>query len=135
MRPGKELWGVPYEIWKQHEGRRPIRLWEWHGTGEGMIGGPTKRQADFTFFGALWEFPEQYSSGELLAFAKELEDWLADERYAFSPRCRAEVERKIASNRKLADTEGWDEMKDTRWGHAHGLGGPAILAPCDDNEM
>jgi hypothetical protein len=104
--PGQELLGVPYEVWKQHEGHRPIRLWEWQGTGEGMIGGPAKREADFTFFGGLWEYPDRYSVGELLAHAQRLEDWLSDERYEFSPRCRAEVERKIASNRKLAGTEG-----------------------------
>jgi hypothetical protein len=85
----------PYDVWKQHEGRRPIRLWEWHGTGEGMIGGPPKRQADFVFFGGLWEFPGHYSPEEQLAFAQELEDWLADERYEFSSACRARVEGKI----------------------------------------
>jgi hypothetical protein len=95
-----------------------------------------KREADFTFFGGLWEFPEQYSGEELLAHAQRLENWLADERYEFSSRCRAEVERKIASNRKLAGIAGWDEMgRSGRWGHALGLGAPAILATCDDSEL
>ncbi len=134
VHPGMELWGIPYEVWKQHEGRRPIRLWEWHGTGEGMIGGPAKRQADFVFFGSLWEFPEQYSGEELRSHAKELEDWLADERYEFSSRCRAEVERKIASNRRLAGIEGWDAMEGSRWGYAHGLS-YAVLSTCDDSEL
>lgn len=114
--PGKELWGVPYEVWKQHEGRRPIRLWEWHGTGEGMIGGPAKREADFAFFGGIWEYPGQYSGEELLRHAQRLEEWLADQRYEFSPRCRAKVEEKIVRNRKRA-------MAAT------------LLAPCNDSEL
>jgi hypothetical protein len=55
---------------KQH------RLWEWHGTGEGMIGGPTKRQADFTFFGALWEFPEQYFVRRWRGRSRAIASWL-----------------------------------------------------------
>ena len=108
--------GVPYEVWKQHEGRRPIRLWEWHGTGEGMIGGPTKREADFTFFGGIWEYPGQYSGEELLRHAQRLEDWLADERYEFSPDCRARVEKKITSLRS-------------------GRLAKRLLEPCDDSEL
>jgi len=126
--------GVPYEVWKQHEGRRPIRLWEWHGTGEGMIGGPTKREADFTFFGGPWEYPEQYSGEELLRHAQRLEDWLADERYDFSPRCRAEVEQKIAS--WLASKAGmrWggpgDGATPSAWVVQRSLR-PAITASCE----
>ena len=136
VHPGMDLWGVPFDAWKRHEGRRPIRLWEWHGTGEGMIGGPAKRQADFTFFGSMWEFPHLYSREELLRHAMELAEWLADDRYEFSERCRAEVEGKIASNRRLAGIECWDEMGSfLRWGHSLGLRGPAFLATCDDNEL
>lgn len=116
VHPGQELMGVPYEVWKQHEGRRPIRLWEWHGTGEGMIGGPTKREADFTFFGGIWEYPGQYSGEELLRHAQRLEDWLADERYEFSPDCRARVEKKITSLRS-------------------GRLAKRLLEPCDDSEL
>lgn len=63
---GGKFWDIPFEVWKQHEGKRPIHLWEWHGTGEGMIGGPPKRKADFVFLGSIWEFPNQYSRTELL---------------------------------------------------------------------
>jgi len=130
------LWGVPCEVWKQHVGRGPIRLWEWHGTGEGMIGGPAKRQADFTFFGSLWESAEKYLAEELRRAAQQLEDWLADERYEFSSRCRADVERKIESCRRLAGINGWDEMgRSGRWDHAHGFGGHALLSKCDDSEL
>lgn len=135
MHPGMELWGVPYEVWKQHEGGRPIRLWEWHGTGEGMIGGPAKRQANFAFFGSLWEFPHHFSSSRLLRHAEHLEEWLADERYEFSPRCRAELEAKIACDRRLAAIEGWDEMDSIwKWGQARGLS-YAVLSTCDDREL
>ena len=60
-----------------------------------MIGGPAKREADFTFFGGVWEFPESFSPEEQLAHADRLERWLADDRYEFSARCRANVEAKI----------------------------------------
>lgn len=134
--PNSGLWGVPFEIWKQHLARGPIRLWEWHGTGAGMIGGPAKRQADFTFFGSLWEFPEQYSAEELQREARRLEDWLADDRYEFSPRCRAQVKRKIESFRTLAGTDGWDEMGTSgRWDHAHGFSAYTTLLRRDDSEF
>jgi hypothetical protein len=127
---------VPYEVWKQHVGRGPVRLWEWHGTGEGMIGGPAKREADLVFFGSLWEFPEQYLAEELLSEAQLLEDWLLDDRYEFSARCRAQVEQQIVKCRRLAGINGWDEMgRSGRWGHAHGFGGRAVLSKCDDSEL
>ena len=114
--PGKDLWGVPYEVWKQHEGRRPVRLWEWHGTGEGMIGGPAKRQAGVCFFGGKWEFPEHYSADELRAYAQKLEAWLADARYEFTPAWRERIERKIQSLRG-------------------GVVGKRLLTPCADSEL
>lgn len=92
--PGRELMGVHYDIWRNHVGRW-VRLWEWHGTDEGMIGGPEKRQADFMFFGTMWEFPETFSRQVQLDYADRLERWLADDRYEFSERCRRNVDAQI----------------------------------------
>ena len=115
--PGSELMGVHYDVWRNHVGRW-VRLWEWHGTDEGMIGGPAKRQADFTFFGGVWEWPETYSHDELRWHADRLEQWLADERYEFSARCRAKVESKIISLRQsgrgLTHVEEWLEEMESK---------------------
>jgi len=136
VHPGSELWGIPYEVWKRHEGKGPIHLWEWHGTGEGMNGGPVKRQANFVFFGSMWEFPNQYSRAELLRYAEHLERWLADERYEFSPRCQAELEQKINMHRKLAVTEEWEAIDGIgRFRLSLSLKLSVALATCDDSEL
>jgi hypothetical protein len=82
--------GVPYERWLAHAGKI-VRLWEWVGTGEGMIGGPAKRQAGVIWWGGAAEFPYKHSAEKCLETADELEAWLADDRYEFTDRNREEV--------------------------------------------
>jgi hypothetical protein len=94
-----EYQGVPYQRWHAHAGRI-VRLWEWEGTGEGMIGGPAKRQVGVIFWGGAAEFPYQHSAEECLSTADELEAWLADDRYDFTDRNREEVLAKIAQLRQ-----------------------------------
>lgn len=90
-----EYQGVPYQRWHAHAGKI-VRLWEWVGTGEGMIGGPAKRQVGVIWWSESIEFPLINNEGERLDAADRLEAWLADERYEFSDANRKEVKGKIA---------------------------------------
>jgi hypothetical protein len=86
----EEWFGVPYQKWCEHLGKI-IRLWEFHGDGPGMIGGPAKREVGWIWWIGAAEFPLSFSTEECLETASRLENWLADERYEFSDSNREDV--------------------------------------------
>jgi hypothetical protein len=90
----EDYFGVPFQKWCENLGK-VIRLWEWHGTGPGMIGGPVKRPVGTIWWGGAAEFPLLHSNEECLQTATRLEKWLADTRYEFSDLNREDILDKI----------------------------------------
>lgn len=97
----KQQWfDVPYAIWAQHIGRT-IDLSTWAGSGEGMIGGPTRTQiADFLYCGVLERGFPPYDPTKLRREIASFEEWLDDERYELAPDVRDRVESYVAKGRR-----------------------------------
>ena len=99
--PGESLEGVPFEQWATHVGQQ-VDLSTWHGTGEGMIGGPDRmRVAGILYDGPLTEpclraaFTE-----EIEAEIARWEAALVDDRYEYTPDVRRDIRRWIRDGRK-----------------------------------
>ena len=79
-----------------------IDLSTWAGSGEGMIGGPTRTQiADFLYCGVLERGFPPYDPTKLRREIASFEEWLDDERYELAPDVRDRVESYIAKGRLL----------------------------------
>ncbi|MBS1257001.1 MAG: hypothetical protein MAG551_00036 [Candidatus Scalindua arabica] len=88
------LFDVPFEKWEQHTGQT-IDLSTWEGTGEGMIGGPTKQQIEFYLDGPLAFIAAFTDEKEIRNGIKELRQWLKDENIDFSKNARNQIEEEI----------------------------------------
>lgn len=86
IQPGELYLGVPYSKWADHLDE-VIDLTTWEGTGEGMIGGPTRTLVEVILDHPL-SFVSFTSEEEVLRAIGEVEDWLRDDRYEFTTEAR-----------------------------------------------
>ncbi|MCI0491034.1 MAG: hypothetical protein L0229_30965 [Blastocatellia bacterium] len=109
LRKNQELFGVPFKVWRKYAGQT-VDLSQWEGTGEGMIGGPTRTQvAHFLYCGPL-AFLYGFSEAKIQEEIESLERWLEDDRYEFSQEARSKVERLLSAGREfLAKEIGKDQ--------------------------
>ena len=76
------LFGISYEQWHQSIGNT-IKLWEWEGTGPGMIGSYQKRKVSCWLGGKL-EFPMSMSDDEIKSAINQLLENIHGEFYEYT---------------------------------------------------
>ncbi len=96
---GEEMFGVPFEKWEQHIGQN-VDLSTWEGTGEGMIGGPTKRQVALYIGGPLEHVTPWTDIEEIQKGIAEILLWLEDEDCEYLPEARKLIAMEIRHARQ-----------------------------------
>ena len=94
LEKGDSLFDVPFEKWEQHTGQT-VGLSIWEGTGEGMVGGPTKQQIECYLGGPLEYITPFTDEREIRNGINKILQWLKDENKEFSANARNQIEEQI----------------------------------------
>ena len=93
------LFGISYEQWHQSIGNT-IKLWEWEGTGPGMIGSYQKRKVSGWLGGKL-EYPMCMSDDEIRSAINQLLEKIHGEFYEYTKEGRQQAARNIKHARSV----------------------------------
>ena len=92
IRPGEEIFGVPYIKWLQHVNQE-VDLSTWEGTGTSMIGGLKKIEIDIILYDGILTsyYLDIYDIKEIEEEVKRLQYFLKDEVYEINPDTRKDI--------------------------------------------